>query len=141
MGTRSLTFVKQTYKDKEGKEKKQTLCCMYRQFDGYPSGHGTELAEFLAKGKLVNGLGNDRGIVFNGAGCLAATMVSHFKGNKAGGFYLYATNTNDAWQDYIYDIIVDADGLKLELVCYGSTRKRKLFKGTPKEFIEWAKKH
>jgi len=37
MGTRSLTYV---YDNKE------PLVCMYRQFDGYPSGHGKELAEF-----------------------------------------------------------------------------------------------
>ena len=38
MGTRSLTFVY---------DGEQPIINMYRQFDGYPSGHGQELAEFL----------------------------------------------------------------------------------------------
>ena len=40
MGTRSLTFV---YNDN-----KKPIINLYRQYDGYPSGHGAELAEFLA---------------------------------------------------------------------------------------------
>jgi hypothetical protein len=38
MGTRSLTFVY------DGDE---PMINMYRQFDGYPSGHGSELADFF----------------------------------------------------------------------------------------------
>ena len=38
MGTRCLTYVY---------EGNSPLVCLYRQFDGYPSGHGTELANFL----------------------------------------------------------------------------------------------
>ena len=53
MGTRSLTFV---YEDTgDGQE---PVMCMYRQYDGYPSGHGAELAEFLMPFKLVNGYGD-----------------------------------------------------------------------------------
>ena len=32
---------------------------MYRQFDGYPSGHGVELAQFLAGMVIVNGFQSD----------------------------------------------------------------------------------
>ena len=53
MGTRSLTV----FNDEDGKE----IAVMYRQFDGYPSGHGTELAEFLAGKKMVNGFNSDAG--------------------------------------------------------------------------------
>ena len=38
MGTRSLTVVK---------EEENELLVMYRQMDGYPSGHGQDLANFL----------------------------------------------------------------------------------------------
>ena len=31
--------------------------CIYRQYDGYPSGHGHELAQFLGSKTLVNGFG------------------------------------------------------------------------------------
>ena len=80
MGTRSLTHVIETWNDKTGKQKKQCLMTMYRQYDGYPSGMGDELADFLKDGVVVNGIGMDeKRRVFNGAGCLAAQLVAHFK--------------------------------------------------------------
>jgi len=72
MGTRSLTFVYQKY----GQVQKPVVN-MYRQFDGYPRGHGAELAEFLNGGRLVNGLIETKTVdeaVYNGMGCLAASM-------------------------------------------------------------------
>jgi hypothetical protein len=51
MGTRSLTYVY------GGDRETKPLVCMYRQFDGYPSGHGQELIDFLKPIRLVNGLG------------------------------------------------------------------------------------
>ena len=95
MGTRSLTFVY------DGKE---PIINMYRQYDGYPTGHGAELAEFLAPFTLVNGLGiNETHKVANGMGCLAAQLVANFK-DEAGGFYLYPTSAVDCGQDYEYHI-------------------------------------
>ena len=41
MGTRSLTYIKSEYNTEDN------IVCIYRQFDGYPSGHGIELANFL----------------------------------------------------------------------------------------------
>lgn len=142
MGTRSLTRVIETYKDDNGKQQKQMLVTMYRQYDGYPSGHGQELADFLKAGKVVNGLGVDRPAkVFNGAGCLAAQMVSHFKGDEAGGIYLYPNNTKDAWQNYEYHVLVDFDSKTVTLICYESgKRKKKLFEGSPDKFDEFVKK-
>ena len=52
MGTRSLTYVY----DEQGEK----IINLYRQFDGYPTGHGQELAEFLNKGRMVNGLELDK---------------------------------------------------------------------------------
>jgi hypothetical protein len=37
MGTRSVTIVM---------EENQELCRIYRQYDGYPKGHGLELLQF-----------------------------------------------------------------------------------------------
>lgn len=99
MGTRSLTFVY------DGDSR---VVCMYRQYDGYPSGHGAELADFLCEfDAVVNGLrvGETRKVA-NGMGCLAAQLVANFKA-EAGGFYLYPTNTNDAGQDYEYHVYED----------------------------------
>jgi hypothetical protein len=142
MGTRSLTRVIETWKDDDGKQKQEMLVTMYRQFDGYPEGHGQELAEFLNSGKVVNGLGMDeKQRVFNGAGCMAAQMISHFKGDSAGGIYIYPNSTKDAWQNYEYHVLVDFDSKDVTLTCYQSgKRKKQLFKGSPDKFIEFVQK-
>lgn len=150
MGTRSLTRVIETYKD-DGKEKKNLIVTMYRQYDGYPSGHGDELASFLKSGRVVNGIGlGDTGKIFNGAGCLAAQMVSHFKGDSAGGFYLYPNTTKDAGQEYEYHVLVDFNTQQIKLICFEQgyiskagkyvDKRRKLFEGSPVEFDDYLKK-
>lgn len=139
MGTRSLTKFIETYKH-EGKQKKQTIAVMYRQYDGYPEGHGTELADFIKTRKLVNGYGADKE-VFNGMGCCAAQVVAHFK-QGVGGFYLYPSNTTDAGQDYNYTIEGNSDTGELTLSCYACYGKRPklLFKGNPNDFAAFVEK-
>ena len=67
MGTRALTFV---YEECKSGEKPEAIINMYRQFDGYPEGHGQELAEFLTTGTMTNGLRmGQTGRFFNGMGC------------------------------------------------------------------------
>jgi hypothetical protein len=147
MGTRSLTRVIETWNDeKTNKLKKQTLVCMYRQMDGYPSGMGSDLAEFLNGGKLVNGISlaeSER--VFNGMGCLAAQLVAHFK-DGAGGYYLYPTNVKDAWQNYEYEIIQhENEPIQLKVIEVGYMNakgkycrgKKTLYFGSPKGFESW----
>lgn len=84
MGTRSNTVVIET-----GGGKEFVLLNMYRQFDGYLSGHGKELYAFLFPLVMCNGLpSGDKEVKFaNGAGCLAAQLVAHFK-TGAGGIYI-----------------------------------------------------
>ena len=96
MGTRSLTFVY------DGKE---PMLNMYRQFDGYPSGHGSELAEFLNSfDAIVNGIPvGDKCKMANGMGCLAAQMIANFK-TDVGGFYIYPVTAEDCGQDYEYHV-------------------------------------
>ena len=105
MGTRSLTFV---YTDHYEGETPKPIVNMFRQFDGYPSGHGAELADFLKDIKLGNGiLGKPEiGTFANGMGCLAAQMISHFK-QSVGGFYIFPVTTNDCGQDYEYHVYSD----------------------------------
>ena len=125
MGTRSLTYVYDYGKP---------VVCMYRQFDGYPSGHGQELAEFLFDGKLVNGIPSGaKGKLFNGMGCLAAQMVAAFK-DGVGGFYLYHTDLNqDSWQEYEYHVFED------KVIVYSGCSKDNniLFSGSWSEFAEF----
>lgn len=97
MGTRSLTFV---YEDNK------PIVNMYRQFDGYPEGHGQELADFLLSGKMVNGYSSTSEKQFNGMGCLAAQMIAEFK-DGVGGFYIYSVDSTDCWQDYEYHVYGD----------------------------------
>jgi hypothetical protein len=135
MGTRSTTLFIETYKDESGKQKKNKIVVMYRQFDGYPSGHGQELAEFLSKGKLVNGMGMDDNIVFNGMGCLTAQVVAHFK-DGAGGIYLQ-TNDKGCWEEFRYQVIGDFDTKELIIKVFSSYKSKLIFEGTPTEMLNW----
>ncbi len=145
MGTRSLTTFIETYTDREtGKKKKNEIVTMYRQYDGYPSGHGMELAEFLAGGELVNGIGLNDKVVFNGMGCLSAQVVAHFK-DGAGGIYLQRENKNSG-EDYRYQVIGDFETkeITIKVLEVGYVNKkdeyvnktRTLFEGSPKELVE-----
>ena len=105
MGTRSVTNVM----DEDGKT---VMVSLYRQYDGYPEGHGEELAEFLKDMKIVNGISlgegeNDR--CANGMGCLAAQIVSHFK-DGIGGFYLVTPKKRHPMVDYIYTVTQSKPG-------------------------------
>lgn len=105
MGTRSLTFV---YTDHYNGGGCEPIINMYRQYNGYPSGHGAELAKFLTSFEdLTNGipLGDTRKLA-NGMGCLAAQMISHFK-TGVGGFYLYPVTSKNCGQEYEYHIYSD----------------------------------
>ena len=113
MGTRCLTKVY----DEQG----HMIVNLYRQFDGYPEGHGAELAEFLNGGRMVNGLimtETPQELVFNGAGCLAAQLVGHFK-QSPGGFYLYPTSVEDCGQDYEYHVYTDAKNISIKVMNCG----------------------
>jgi hypothetical protein len=149
MGTRSLTRVIETYRDdKKNKQVKTKLVNMYRQYDGYPEGHGSELADFLNGGKVVNGIGGDKN-VFNGAGCLAAQMIAHFK-DGAGGIYIEPITATKCGQEYEYEVIVDFDTKELTMKCIevgyidskGKYRRGKkvLFEGKPTDFAQFVEK-
>ena len=136
MGTRSLTRFIETYKSTStGRKRTNKIVTMYRQYDGYPTGHGLELAQFLAGGELVNGLGYDNPErVFNGMGCLTAQVVAHFK-EGAGGIYLQPNNSKD-YEDYNYTVVGDFDTKELKIIVRHWDSKEKLFEGTPAEFLE-----
>ncbi len=118
MGTRSLTYV---YNEDNNK---QPFVCMYRQFDGYPSGHGAELAEFLTPMKT-----KEEGRNANGMGCLAAQMIAHF---KEGAYHIYLQFPElgqDSWQEYEYHVFSD------KVVVQNPTEV--IFSGSWKEFTEF----
>jgi hypothetical protein len=163
MGTRSLTFVYDSYKNEDGSIEHSPIINLYRQYDGYPEGHGAELYEFLAPFHIVNGLGGEtKNRVANGMGCLAAQLVHHFKGgeggeesiamkghspNLAGQFYLHPTSAKECGQDYEYHIFKDADGLRISVTDRGcnlfglttSDTNKTLFTGNLAEFKKFCK--
>ena len=137
MGTRALTFVY---------DGETPIINLYRQYDGYPTGHGAELAEFLDGFKIVNGLGSDTpSRIANGMGCLAAQLVSHFKGDEAGQFYLYSPQTVECGQDYEYHVYTKDKELRVRITNRGcnffgltmSDTNESIFDGTVAEFAEF----
>jgi hypothetical protein len=124
MGTRCLTFVEDGVGEK--------LVCIYRQFDGYPSGHGSELAGFLRDMVIVNGIPrNGPSKIANGAGCLAAQLLAKLK-DGVGGIYIYPIATTDAWQDYEYHIRACVDrGIEVKVRDYSGNV---LFAGNVEDF-------
>ena len=94
MGTRCLTFVY---------DGNVPVINIYRQFDGYPSGHGHELAQFLNSKKLVNGYTDKNSAEANGMGCLAAQLIVQLK-HGVGGIYIHPVTSTDCFQDYEYHV-------------------------------------
>jgi hypothetical protein len=77
-------------------------------------------------------------------GCLAASMIAHFK-QTPGGFYIHPVDVTDCGQDYEYHIYDSGKGLYVEVIdcgcnMFGVTMSDKhdfVFKGNLKEFTEF----
>jgi hypothetical protein len=123
MGTRSLTHII---------EDNKTLTTMYRQYDGYLSGHGNDLAEFLKDFKVVNGYSGDTTKLANGMGCLTAQLIAHFK-QGCGNIYIHPPNTEDCWEQYTYFVYLKED--KLQIKVKDTYEKKIIFDGSPTELL------
>lgn len=138
MGTRSLTRV-HAY---DG-ETIARLVNIYRQFDGYPEGHGVDLAEFLQDRTVGNGIpgGQLENAKFsNGPHDLAAQLVCHLKtDNPVGGIYLYSPDARDCWEEYLYDIFVSYKDVFVRVYeTWGGDKEDILiFQGGVDSFFEW----
>jgi hypothetical protein len=120
MGTRSLTFVYDSYKARNGRTYHRPIINLYRQYDGYPEGHGAEIVEFLKQYTLTNGLGAGMpsSKTANGMSCLAAQLVAHFK-TEAGQFYLEPVTAKECGQDYEYHIYSNGPTFRVKIVNKG----------------------
>jgi hypothetical protein len=135
MGTRALTFVY---------DGEKPIVNLYRQYDGYPTGHGAELAEFLNGFKIVNGIGAEKTRIANGMGCLAAQMVAHFK-DSVGGFYIHSVDATECGQDYEYHVYQKDKELRVRVTDRGcnmfgltmSDTNEGIFDGTVAEFVKF----
>mgnify|MGYP003141508504 FL=1 len=140
MGTRSLTRVIPRQEglayNKGHEHGDMAFVNMYRHYDGYPEGHGLDLAEFLKDMNIINGISGDveLGIHANGSGCLAAQMVKHFK-EDVGYISLYPTDNDSGWEDYIYTIF-PKEGEPVYIAIYRVYTKECIFVGTPQELID-----
>jgi hypothetical protein len=135
MGTRALTFVYDGNKP---------IVNLYRQYDGYPTGHGAELAEFLNGFTIVNGIGAETTRVANGMGCLAAQVVAHFK-DSVGGFYIHSVDATECGQDYEYHVYQKDKELRVRVTDRGcnmfgltmSDTNDSIFDGSVAEFVSF----
>jgi len=140
MSTRSLTVFKENW-EFEGKKESKKIVAMYRHSDGYPSGHGKDLAEFLKDMVIVSGISfTENRKIANGMGCLAAQVVSNFK-SGVGSIYLYPPKSKDVGEEYIYTIENQiVTNPKLDnfpiITIYDVYDKKKLFKGTAEDLLE-----
>lgn len=145
MGTRS------TYRfigtgEYQGKRWESPLALVYLQMDGYPDGHPLETAIWLTQGEVVNGIKmSNSGPVFNGAGCLTAQFIKKFK-HGAGGLYIESLKSRGhLGENYLYDVIINEDTGDIKMIAYENKtewkensrfRAKKLFEGTPEEYIK-----
>ena len=131
MGTRSLTVINDEWKNEE-------ICVLYRQYDGYPEGHGKDLLDFLKGINVVNGINSDSDgkKISNGMDCLAAQIVAYFK-TGPGYFYLNAAGSRDMCEEFIYTIYIYNKNELFIKVEDTYDEGHVLFDGNLKEYEEW----
>ena len=127
MSTRALTVV---YNEDD-----QPLVIIYCHSDGYPDGHGADLAKILKDRIIVNGIEiPEQENASNGMGCLAATIVAKLK-KGIGGIYLQADIEEDYGQEYEYHIYKDRVEI-MDIYC-SSDDDPEIFSGTWNEFYNF----
>ena len=127
MGTRSLTIIKN--------EDSEEIVVMYKQYDGYPDGHGKELTDFLSNKLIVNGFSSDDVLAFNGMACLAASVVAHFK-DGIGDIYLYPAKTRDCGEEYTY-FVTGKIGEEANIEVIDTYEGNSLFNGKASDYENW----
>ena len=128
MGTRSLTVFNNEMDNSE-------IVVLYRQYDGYPTGHGRDLLSFLNNMEIVDGISNtEKRRIANGMGCLSAQIVAHLK-EAPGDFYLHSAGTRDIGEEFIYTLYYTEE-LRIKVQdTYDDGSD--LFDGNMKSFKNW----
>ena len=104
---------------------------IYNHYDGYPSGLGVTLADYLQDFTVVNGLSTGQGRVANGIGCLAAQTVKYLK-DEPGQIYLHKPGKRD-WEDYEYFVwCKEGHGVWISIFDYNDNC---IFVGKPDKLI------
>jgi len=79
----------------------KTIVDIYHHYDGYPEGLGVKLASYLDDYHIVNGAGREGDMLFNGIGCMAASIIAHLK-DSPGNVYIEDKDNPHGWLDYNY---------------------------------------
>lgn len=120
---------------------RQEICTIYKQLDGYPSGWGADLAEFLLSRQLVNGISvrgttGKQPVQANGFECLVAQLIAEFK-DGPGGIYVYPANQLNLGEDYVYRIYepqqLDMSLVQLDVSSHNVT----IFHGSLSKYTEF----
>lgn len=135
MGTHALTIVETAW---DRNEEPTEIVRLYRQMDGYFSGHGEDLANFLAPRVITNGLsGNEN--ASNGPEELAAHLIHYLKEMyPSGNIYLHKASWGDK-EEYVYTVTALQSGEILVKAVRGYSDPELKFKGTAEEFAEFVK--
>ena len=108
---------------------------VYKHYDGYPSGHPTDLAKFLNGFSVVNGLGMDTNQVANGLDCLAAQYIAAFK-QGPGDLYVESPE-HSSHSDIEYITYVWGDYHKsIWMSIFENYEDKCIFVGKPQELID-----
>ena len=129
MGTRSLTHIQN--------EDEDTLITLYRQHDGSFENYGLDLAKYLSRFEMVNGIPvgtTEYDELANGAGCLSAQVISEFK-EGVGGYYVYPANSKDCGEEYTYTVTATED-MQIFIKAKNHYDNSLNFEGTPSDYIE-----
>ena len=102
MSTRSITHIHEMKSMEFAKER--IVCSFYRHCDGYPTGHGDDLANWLKGKSLVNGIsdGFNPNTMFNRAGTMAVKLMNHIQ--DISGCEVIPTGASNRGEEFTYDI-------------------------------------
>lgn len=125
MGTRSITHIHEM--DSLGSN---VVCSFYRQFDGYPTGHGDDLAKWLEDKALVNGIGSGfvEGSDHNRAGSMAIDLLHDLK--KDTSVELIPTESSGMGEEFVYHVFFSDE---FSISCNGNYSGKE-FKARASEF-------
>lgn len=105
------------------------LLNMYGQWDGNAGGVGRDLALYLKRMTVVNGISDYKAKnTANGASCLAAQIVAKFK-ESIGSFYLMPPGQEPEYWNYEVRV-TDTGEIRLRVTYDG----QQVFNGNPKNF-------
>lgn len=96
------------------KEEGKPMLAIFKHWDGYPNGLGKQLKDIIEGGKITNGLGSNSklGQVFNGAGCLFASIISILKEAPGDVYITNLDKVGKSGEEFIYEIdVVDNNAI------------------------------